>query len=122
MATGAGLISGVPKTKNDFKIYGIRHSTDKELYVAVGGPGDCETYFIDTSDKNAIKVVFVPTKAGFPLRIVIKFGGIHIRGSPFKVPIRECKAPPLTLEEKAKFAFMNINSIKSNLINSLKNR
>lgn len=100
MATGAGLISGVPNTKNDFTVYGVRHSTTSELYVGVGGPGGCvPTKFLDTSDKNAIKVVYVPSREGV-YRIEIKFAGVHVRGSPFKVPIRG-RAPQLTLEEKA---------------------
>jgi hypothetical protein len=100
MATGSGLISGVPDTKNDFKVYGSRNMTDKELYVAVGGPGHVQTRFLDTSDKNAIKVVYIPSKVG-EHRIEIKFGGVHIRGSPFKVVVRG-RAPPLTLEEKVR--------------------
>lgn len=42
MANGAGLITGVPNMKNDFKIYGIKSKAKKELYVYIAGPdGRC---------------------------------------------------------------------------------
>ena len=42
MASGSGLLTGVPGINNDFKIYGIRSKTKKELYVYIAGPnGGC---------------------------------------------------------------------------------
>ena len=96
MLTDLTFASGI---KNDFSIYGIKSTTKKELYVYIAGPnGGCiPLRFID-SDKNAIKVVYIPRIEG-EHKVFIKFGGVPIKGSPFKVQIRG-RAPFLTLEEK----------------------
>lgn len=53
--------------------------------------------FEDCSDKNGIRVVYKPFKEG-EHKVFIKFDGMQIKGSPFKVQIRG-RAPLLMLEE-----------------------
>lgn len=67
------------------------------MYIAGPNGGCVPLRFVD-SDRNAIKVVYIPTREG-EHKIFIKFGGVPIKGSPFKVQIRG-RAPFLTLEEK----------------------
>ena len=106
MVSGSGIISGVPGTNNDFKIYGMKNSIKKELYVYIAGPngGSIPCKFDDCSDRNAVRVVYKPFKEG-EHKVFIKFGGVQVKGSPFKVQIRG-RTPFLTLEEKV---FLLIN-------------
>ncbi|RWS17721.1 filamin-A-like isoform X4 [Dinothrombium tinctorium] len=85
IATGSGLISGVPNTYNDFNAY-INGFGIGGLSVNVDGPSRCDVRFKDFRDGN-VKVSYLPTSPG-EYRISVKYDGLAIRGSPFKVIIR----------------------------------
>ncbi|XP_015782043.1 filamin-C isoform X2 [Tetranychus urticae] len=85
MAIGSGLISGRTNTTNEFTVYTNR-SGYHGLSVGIDGPSRAEIKYTDNHD-GTIKVSYIPSIPG-EYMITIKFDGINLSGSPYKVRIR----------------------------------
>ncbi|RWS31582.1 Filamin-C-like protein [Leptotrombidium deliense] len=84
IATGSGLISGVPHTYNDFSVYTNRSGIGG-VSVIVDGPSRCDVKYKDTYE-GYVRVSYYPAAPG-EYRIYVMFDGINVTGSPFKVRI-----------------------------------
>ncbi|XP_074594572.1 filamin-A-like isoform X1 [Brevipalpus obovatus] len=85
MAIGPGLISGRSNMINEFTVFTNRNGYHG-LSIAVDGPSRADIKYNDNRD-GTVKVTYYPTIPG-EYRVSIKFDGIELRGSPYRVTVR----------------------------------
>jgi len=85
MAIGPGLISGRTNTANDFTVYTNRGGCHG-LSVGIDGPSRSEIKYHDNHD-GTVKVTYIPSLPG-EYKLVIKYDGLNVGGSPYTVRIR----------------------------------
>lgn len=85
MAIGPGLISGRANMINEFTVFTNRTGYHG-LSVAIDGPSRADIKYNDNHD-GTVKVTYYPSAPG-EYRVTIKFDGIELRGSPYRVTVR----------------------------------
>ncbi|XP_015782662.1 filamin-A isoform X2 [Tetranychus urticae] len=83
-AAGPGLTHGIAGEPSDFTIY-TKGAGNGGLQVAVEGPSKADIQYVDNSD-STVSVSYLPILPG-EYKIVVKFAGRHIKGSPFTAKI-----------------------------------
>ncbi|XP_037107046.1 filamin-B isoform X2 [Syngnathus acus] len=90
MATGPGLNKGLTDKTNSFKII-TRGAGTGGLGITVEGPSESKMACKDNKD-GSCSVDYVPFTPGL-YDVNILYGGEHIPGSPFKVPVEDLVEP-----------------------------
>ncbi|XP_054641647.1 filamin-B [Dunckerocampus dactyliophorus] len=90
MATGPGLQNGLTDRPNAFDII-TRGAGTGGLGIAVEGPSESKMACKDNKD-GSCSVEYIPLTPGI-YDINITYGGEHIPGSPFKVPVQDIVDP-----------------------------
>ncbi|XP_028303701.1 filamin B a isoform X2 [Gouania willdenowi] len=90
VATGPGLSQGLTNQTNKFNII-TRGAGIGGLGIAVEGPSESKMSCKDNKD-GSCSVDYVPLTPG-SYDINVTFGGEHIPGSPFKVPVKDLVDP-----------------------------
>ena len=85
LCIGTGLISGRTNVTNEFTVYTERGGIHG-LSVSVDGPSKAAIQ-TNTDREGSVKCSWVPTVAG-DYRIIVKYDGISVKGSPFAVHVR----------------------------------
>lgn len=83
-AAGPGLTHGIAGEPCDFTIY-TKGAGGGGLQVAIEGPSKAEIQCVDNSD-STVSVSYLPILPG-EYKIIAKFAGRHIKGSPFSAKI-----------------------------------
>ncbi|XP_061582652.1 filamin-B-like isoform X1 [Cololabis saira] len=86
VATGPGLQQGLTDQPNNFSII-TRGAGIGGLGITVEGPSESKMSCKDNKD-GSCSVEYVPFTPGL-YDVNITYGGEHIRGSPFKVPVKD---------------------------------
>ncbi|XP_030585128.1 filamin B a isoform X2 [Archocentrus centrarchus] len=86
VATGPGLQQGLTEQPNNFNIF-TRGAGIGGLGITVEGPSESKMSCTDNKD-GSCSVEYIPFTPG-PYDINITYGGEHIPGSPFKVPVKD---------------------------------
>lgn len=91
IALGQGLLSGKVKVFNDFIVH---TNIDAESGISIGieGPSNAQMRHVDNED-GSIKVQYKPMVPGY-YKISVKQNGLHLKGSPFDVPVYDSKTGP----------------------------
>ncbi|KAM4612801.1 filamin B a [Polymixia lowei] len=90
LATGPGLQQALTDKPNTFNII-TRGAGIGGLGITVEGPSESKMSCKDNKD-GSCSVEYVPFTAGL-YDVNITYGGQHIRGSPFKVPVKDVVDP-----------------------------
>ncbi|XP_076028123.1 filamin B a isoform X2 [Genypterus blacodes] len=86
VASGPGLQQGLTDKANKFNII-TRGAGIGDLSITVEGPSESKIACMDNKD-GSCSVEYVPYTAGL-YDVNIKYGGEHVPGSPFKVPVKD---------------------------------
>ncbi|XP_054866408.1 filamin-B isoform X1 [Amphiprion ocellaris] len=90
VATGPGLQTGLTEQPNHVSVV-TRGAGIGNLGITVEGPSESKMSCIDNKD-GSCSVEYIPYKPGL-YDVNITYGGEHIPGSPFKVPVKDVVDP-----------------------------
>ncbi|XP_074594574.1 filamin-B-like [Brevipalpus obovatus] len=92
IAIGNGLLSGRANIFNEFIVHTGSSDPEAGVSINVEGPDDVELRHIDSNDAS-IKVQYKPLSPGY-YWISVKQNGLHVKGSPFQVPVYDSNCEP----------------------------